>query len=157
VVIGSDDGTPGEDDEEADMQNMQKGNSKTAPLGELSLSLALHTPNRILVTDALCPGKILLHLEIRNRSIEAWEGETPNGPMLEIALIDELGVERARQTRLCPMLAFPTRLEPGRGFNLPLSLLMPAFDPAGETFQLDVHFVPGHERASGKLRVEVRA
>ena len=136
---------------------MLKGNSRTAPLGELSLSLALHTPTRILVADPLSPGKILLHLEIRNRLLEAWEGDTPNGPMLEILLIDELGVERARQTRLCPMLAFPTRLEPGRGFNLPLSLVMPSFDPAGETFHLDVRFVPGHERASGKLRVEVRA
>ena len=136
---------------------MLKSDSKSLPLNEVPLSLVLHVPDRILVADAQQPGKILLHLEIRNRSIQAWEADTANGPMLEVYVTDAAGAERVRYTRLCPMLAFPARLEAGRGFNLPLTIVMPAIDPDGETFDLRVRFVPGDERATGQLRVEVRA
>jgi hypothetical protein len=132
--------------------------ARTQPVGgaEVTLSLKLHLPDRIFVSGSAPKEKVLLHLEIRNRQNAPWEGDTPNGPLLEVVVRDAKSEERSRQTRLCPMLAFPTRLEPGRGFNLPLFVLFPEVAPGGEDFGIEVRFIPGHERISGRLRIEVR-
>src|ERR1700682_1740693 len=101
--------------------------ARTQPVGgtEVTLSLKLHLPDRIFVSGSTPKEKVLLHLEIRNRQGAPWGGDAPNGPLLEVVVRDARNEERSRQTRLCPMLAFPTRLEPGRGFNLPLFVLFP--------------------------------
>jgi hypothetical protein len=133
--------------------------ARTQPVGgaEVPLSLKLHLPDRIFISGFTPREKVLLHLEIRNSQNAPWEGDTPNGPLLEVVVRDAKGEERSRQTRLCPMLAFPTRLEPGRGFNLPLFVLFPEVAAAGEDFTMEVRFIPGHERISGRLRIEPRA
>ena len=98
---------------------------KEEPAGDVTLSLTLHAPHPILVSDTHEPGKVLLHLEFRNKAQQPWEGSTGTGPLLELVLLDSEGRERARQTRQCRMLAYPTRLEPGRGFNLPSTFPCP--------------------------------
>jgi hypothetical protein len=52
------------------------------------------------------------------------------------------------------MLAYPTRLEPGRGFNLPLFFTLPGLSSSGEDFRIEIRLVPGREVLTGHLRVE---
>jgi hypothetical protein len=108
------------------------------------------------VPSATEPGKVLLHLEIRNKSLQTWEASTESGPLLEMVLLDSEGHERSRQTRQCRMLAYPTRLEPGRGFNLPLFFTLPGLSSTGEDFRVEIRLVPGREVLTGLLRVEPR-
>ena len=116
----------------------------------------LHAPHPVVVASPSEPGKVLLHLEIRNKTLQAWEGTTETGPLLELILLDAEGHERSRQTRQCRMLAYPTRLEPGRGFNLPLFFNLPGLSSSGEDFRVEVRLVPGREVLTGHLRVEPR-
>jgi hypothetical protein len=129
---------------------------KEEPAGDVTLSLTLHAPHPILVPNANEPGKALLHLEFRNKSHQPWEGSTETGPLLEVVLLDSEGRERSRQTRQCRMLAYPTRLEPGRGFNLPLYVPLPGLSPSGEDFRVEVRMVPGRELLTGHLRIQPR-
>jgi len=129
---------------------------KEEPAGDVTLSLMLHAPHPVVVASASEPGKVLLHLEIRNKTLQAWEGSTETGPLLELILLDAEGHERSRQTRQCRMLAYPTRLEPGRGFNLPLFFNLPGLSFSGEDFRVEVRLVPGREVLSAHLRVEPR-
>ena len=130
---------------------------KEEPAGDVTLSLMLHAPQPVVVPSATGePGKVLLHLEIRNNTLQAWEGSTEAGPLLEMVLLDSEGHERSRQTRQCRMLAYPTRLEPGRGFNLPLFFNLPGLSSSGEDFRVEVRLVPGREVLTGHLRVEPR-
>ena len=129
---------------------------KEEPAGDVTLSLMLHAPHPVVVASASEPGKDLLHLEIRNKTLQAWEGSTETGPLLELVLLDAEGHERSRQTRQCRMLAYPTRLEPGRGFNLPLFFNLPGLSSSGEDFRVEVRLVPGREVLTGHLRVEPR-
>jgi len=129
---------------------------KEEPAGDVTLSLMLHAPHPVVVASASEPGKVLLHLEIRNKTPQAWEGSTETGPLLELVLLDSEGHERSRQTRQCRMLAYPTRLAPGRGFNLPLFFNLPGLSTSGEDFRVEVRLVPGREVLTGHLRVEPR-
>ena len=129
---------------------------KEEPAGDVTLSLMLHAPQPVVVPSATEPGKVLLHLEIRNKTLEPWEGSTEAGPLLEMVLLDSEGHERSRQTRQCRMLAYPTRLEPGRGFNLPLYFSLPGLSIYGEDFRIEIRLVPGREVLTGHLRVEPR-
>lgn len=129
---------------------------KEDPAGDVTLSLALHAPEPVVVPSPTEPGKVLVHLEIRNKSLQAWEGTTETGPLLELILLDSEGHERSRQTRQCRMLAYPTRLEPGRGFNLPLFFALPGLSSSGEDFRFEIRLVPGRELLTGHLRVEPR-
>jgi hypothetical protein len=129
---------------------------KEEPAGDVTLSLMLHAPHPVVVENAGDPGKVLLHLEIRNKTLQAWEGSTETGPLLELVLLDAEGHERSRQTRQCRMLAYPTRLEPGRGFNLPLFFNLPGLSSSGEDFRVEIRLVPGREVLTGHLRVEPR-
>ena len=122
--------------------------------GDVTLSLMLHAPQPVVVPSATDPGKVLLHLEIRNKTLQAWEGSTEEGPLLEMVLLDAEGNERSRQTRQCRMLAYPTRLEPGRGFNLPLFFTLPGLSTSGEDFSIEIRLVPGCELLTSHLRVE---
>jgi len=54
------------------------------------------------------------------------------------------------------MLAYPTRLEPGQGFNLPLFFTLPGLSTSGEDFRIEIRLVPGREVLTGPLRVEPR-
>jgi len=130
---------------------------KEEPAGDVTLSLMLHAPQPVVVPSATGePGKVLLHLEIRNKTLQAWEGSTEAGPLLEMVLLDAEGHERSRQTRQCRMLAYPTRLEPGQGFNLPLFFTLPGLSTSGEDFRIEIRLVPGREVLTGPLRVEPR-
>ena len=129
---------------------------KEEPAGDVTLSLTLHAPEPIFVSSGTEPGKALLHLEIRNKSRQAWESTTKTGPLLEMVLLDAEGRERTRQTRQCRMLAYPTRLEPGRGFNLPLFFTLPGLSMSGEDFRVEIRLAPGREVLTGHLRVEPR-
>lgn len=127
------------------------------PAGDAALSLILHVPHPVVVPNATEPGKVLLHLEIRNKSPQAWESSSETGPLLEIILLDAEGNARARLTRQIRMLAYPTRLEPGRGFNLPLLLTLPGLSSSsGEDFRVEIRLLPGGEFLASSLRIEVR-
>jgi hypothetical protein len=54
------------------------------------------------------------------------------------------------------MLAYPTRLEPGRGFNLPLYVPLPGLSSAGEDFRVEIRMIPGRELLTGHLRIQPR-
>ncbi len=135
-------------------KEMLKDQTKTMRVDSAPLSLTLHLPNRISVPEGPQAEKIILHLEIRNRTNIPWEGDTRNGPMLEVVVLNDKGTEVSRQTRLCPMLAYPTRLEPGRGFNLPLHVVFPPVQAPGENFRIEARFIPSKERVSGEMRLE---
>jgi hypothetical protein len=125
---------------------------------DVPLSLALRAPERLFVQDvAGAGGGVLLHLEIRNRNETPWEARTPNGPLLEVVVLDSNGDEKSRQTRQMKMLSPPTRLDSGRGFLLPLRVVFPELPPEGETFTLRIRFAPGAEETEGTLRLEPRA
>ena len=132
--------------------------AKTATRPEVSLSLALRMPSKLFVEDvAEAGGGVLLHLEVRNRNAVAWDAWVTNGPILEVVVYDAAGDEKTRQTRQLMMLSPPTRLDPGRGFLLPLRIVLPDLSPRGGTFTLRVRFAPGSEKAEAILRITPRA
>jgi hypothetical protein len=125
---------------------------------QLPLSLALRVPEKLSLEDVTAAGgAALLHLEIRNRHDVAWDDWIPNGPLLEIVVLDLNGAEKARQTRQLTMLSPPTRLDPGRGFLLPLRVNLPPLSPRGEILILRFRFAPGTEEAEGLLRLQPRS
>lgn len=129
---------------------------KEEPAGDVALSLTLHAPEPVVVSSANEPAKVLLHLEIRNKAGRAWQGSSETGPLLEVILFDAEGKARTWLTRQIRMLAYPTRLEPGRGFNLPLLLTLPGLSFSGEDFRVEIRLLPGCDVLSGRLRVERR-
>jgi hypothetical protein len=132
--------------------------AKTATRPDVSLSLALRMPSKLFVEDvAEAGGGVLLHLEVRNRNDVAWNAWVTNGPLLEIAVLDEHGDEKSRQTRQLKMLSPPTRLDPGRGFLLPLRVVLPDLHARGETFTLRFRFAPGTEGTEVTLHLAPRA
>ncbi len=121
------------------------------------LSLALRVPERLSVEDvAEAGGAALLQLEIRNRNDVVWDAWVPNGPLLEIVVLDLKGSEKSRQTRQLVMLSPPTRFEPGRGFLLPLRITLPKLSPAGEILLVRLRFAPGTEETEALLRLQPR-
>ena len=140
------------------MTSARANAAKTATRPDVSLSLALRMPSRLFVEDvAEAGGGVLLHLEVRNRNDVPWNAWVTNGPLLEIAVLDEHGDEKSRQTRQLKMLSPPTRLDPGRGFLLPLRIVLPDLSPRGGTFTLRFRFAPGSENTEAILRILPRA
>ena len=125
---------------------------------DVSLSLNLRAPEKLFVEDvAAAGGGVLLHLEVRNRSLSPWNAWVPNGPLLEVTVFDSKGNEKSRQTRQLIMLSPPTRLDPGRGFLLPLRVVLPDLHARGETFTLRFRFAPGTEGTEVTLHLAPRA
>lgn len=133
------------------------GRAKPAARPDVPLSLSLRAPERLFVDDvAGAGGGVLLHLEVRNRNAVPWDAWVPNGPLLEVAVFDAAGDEMTRQTRQLKMLSPPTRLDPGRGFLLPLRVVLPDLHARGETFTLRIRFAPGTEATETTLRLVPR-
>jgi len=139
------------------MLNGSAQGSPASSSGQVLLSLQLRAPEKLYVPDvvsASAGGAVLLHLEIRNRTDQPWESKSRTGSLLEIVVMDERGAEWSRQTRQLPMLAYPTRLEPGRGFNLPIRVVFPDIPPGGATYKLRIRVAPGAAEATGTVRLE---
>jgi len=121
------------------------------------LTLSLHLPERLLFAGARrAENKFTFDLHVRNRSLTAWEGESANGPMLEVVILDSAGNEKFSLVQFCRMLAYPTVLSPGRGFSLTINASLPDLDPSTETYRVQARFLPGMEAVSGELVVERR-
>jgi len=139
------------------MLSSRAGGSRPAARPDVSLSLALRAPEKLTVEDvAGAGGGVLIHLEIRNRNVVAWDAWVPNGPLLEVTVLDLQGNEKSRQTRQLKMLSPPTRLDPGRGFLLPLRVAFPGLSPRGGIFKLRFRFAPGPEETEALLDLEPR-
>ncbi|HQR45706.1 MAG TPA: hypothetical protein PLB02_02220 [Thermoanaerobaculia bacterium] len=140
---------------------MRIGGSKgpaSAPSEEGLLSLQLRLPERLLVPDpqsARSGDGVILHVEVRNRTDRPWESRSAVGPLLEIVLLGDEG-EIPLVVRQLPMLAYPAALAPGRGFLLPVRILIPDIPPSGATYRLRVRMDPGAEETCGTLRFEPR-
>ena len=140
------------------MTAAKAGGAKAATRPDMSLSLTLRTPETQYVDDvARAGGGVLLHLEVRNRNVDSWDAWVANGPLLEVVVYDAAGDEKTRQTRQLKMLSPPTRLDPGRGFLLPLRIVLPDLSPRGGTFTLRFRFAPGSENTEAILRILPRA
>jgi hypothetical protein len=134
-----------------------KSGAKPAARPDVSLSLSLRAPEKLTVDDAAeAGGGVLLHLEIRNRNVVPWDAWVPNGPLLEVTVLDLQGNEKSRQTRQLKMLSPPTRLDPGRGFLLPLRVAFPGLSSRGGTFRLRFRFAPGPEETEALLDLAPR-
>lgn len=133
--------------------------SSPAPGEEALLSLQLRLPDRLLAPDhdaSKVSDGLILHVEVRNRTDRTWDSRSSVGPLLEIALLDAKGAESPLLVRQLPMLAYPASLAPGRGFLLPVRLLIPDVPPTGATYHLRIRMTPGAEEATGTLRFEPR-
>ena len=142
------------------MLNGPASGSPASSSGEVLLSLQLRTPEKLYVPDvvnATAGGGVLLHLEIRNRTDTPWESRSRTGALLEIVVMDERGAEWSRQTRQLSMLSYPTRLEPGRGFSLPIRVVFPDVPAEGRTYQLRIRVAPGAEETLSTVRLEPHA
>ncbi len=140
------------------MKNGASSGSSPVPSDDPLLSLHLRLPDRLLAPDPENPrsdGGVILHVEVRNRTDRTWESRVAVGPLLEIVLLAESG-EIPLVVRQLPMLAYPTALPPGRGFLLPVRILLPDVPPAGGTYRLRIRMTPGAEEAYGALRFESR-
>lgn len=121
------------------------------------LSLSLHIPERLYFAGARrAENKFTFDLHIRNRGLMAWEGDSANGPMLEVVILDSAGREKFSSIQFCRMLAYPTVLSPGRGFSLIINASLPDTDPSNETYRVQARFLPGDETVSGDICVERR-
>ncbi len=132
---------------------------RPADASEGLLSLQLRVPEVLFAPDAgggSAPGGLIVHLEIRNRTPRAWEAVSRTGPLLEVAVLEPDGSERPLVLRQIPMLAYPARLEPGRGFLLPVRLVLPDVPARGATYRLRIRVEPGAEETIGSLRVDPR-
>jgi hypothetical protein len=121
------------------------------------LSLSLHLPDRLYFAGARrAENKFTIDLHVRNRGLKAWEGDSANGPMLEVVILDSKGHEKFSSIQFCRMLAYPTVLSPGRGFSLTINAAVPDTDPSNETYRVQARFLPGTETVSGVVAVERR-
>ena len=133
--------------------------SSPVPSDEALLSLQLRLPERLLAPlpdSTRATEGLMLHVEVRNRTDRTWDSRSPVGPLLEIAVIDARGAESPLLVRQLPMLAYPASLAPGRGFLLPVRLIIPDIPATGATYHLRIRMTPGAEEATGTLRFEPR-
>ncbi len=140
------------------MKNGASPGSSPAPSEDPLLSLQLRLPDRLLVPDAeksKPDDGVVLHVEVRNRADRTWESRAAVGPLLEIVLLGDRG-EVPLVIRQLPMLAYPAALPPGRGFLLPVRILIPDIPPGGAMYRLRIRMTPGAEEAYGTLRFEPR-
>jgi len=123
------------------------------------LSLQLRVPEVLYAPDpssGRASGGLIVHLEIRNRTPHPWEATSRAGPLLEVVVLMPDGLELPLVLRQLPMLAYPARLEPGRGFLLPLRIVLTDVPAAGASYRLRIRLEPGAEEAFGTLRLEPR-
>jgi hypothetical protein len=133
--------------------------SSPAPADEVLLSLQLRLPDRLLAPDpdsSVAADGTILHVEIRNRTDRPWDSRSPVGPLLEIALVNAPGSEVPLLVRQLPMLAYPASLAPGRGFLLPVRLVIPDVPAKGATYHLRIRMTPGAEESADTVRFEAR-
>lgn len=124
---------------------------------ELLLSLQLRVPDVFYTPDpGSGGGGLIVHVEIRNRTPRVWEAVSRTGPLLEVVVLEQDGSERPLVLRQLPMLAYPARLEPGRGFLLPVRVVFADIPEAGASYRLRIRVEPGTEEAVGTLRFEPR-
>ncbi|HUM00708.1 MAG TPA: hypothetical protein VL084_00355 [Thermoanaerobaculia bacterium] len=141
------------------MKNGGSPGPSPAPTEEPLLSLQLRLPDRLLVPDlenSKSGDGVIFHVEIRNRTDHPWESRAVVGPLLEIVLLAESG-EVPLVVRQLPMLAYPAALAPGRGFLLPVRILITDVPRSGATYRLRIRMTPGAEETYGTLRFEPRA
>lgn len=123
------------------------------------LSLQLRVPDVLYAPDpgSSGPGSgLIVHIEIRNRTSRAWEAVSRTGPLLEVVVLQTDGAELPLVLRQLPMLAYPARLEPGRGFLLPLRVVLADIPAKGASYRVRIRLEPGAEEAIGTLRFDPR-
>jgi hypothetical protein len=141
------------------VRNGGSAGSRPAEASESLLSLQLRVPDVLYAPD---PGSndassgLIVHVEIRNRSSLVWEAVSPTGPLLEVVVLEPDGTERPLVLRQLPMLAHPARLDPGRGFLLPVRIILTDIPEGGATYQLRIRVEPGTEETTGTLRFDPR-
>ncbi len=141
------------------MPNGGSGGSRPEQASEVLLSLQLRVPDVLFASD---PGTEnsgngqIVHVEIRNRTPRVWEAGSRTGPILEVVVLEPDDSERPLVLRQLPMLAYPARLEPGRGFLLPVRIVLTEIPENGASYRLRIRVEPGAEEAAGILRFEPR-
>lgn len=141
------------------MRNAGPASSRPAEAFEGCLSLQLRVPDVLYAPDrgsSKDSGGLIVHIEIRNRTPRVWEAVSHTAPLLEIAVLEPDGVGRPLVLRQLPMLAYPARLEPGRGFLLPVRIVLTDIPEGGASYRLRVRVEPGTEEAVGTLRFDPR-
>jgi len=133
--------------------------SRPVEASEGLLSLQLRVPDVLYAPDAAsgnAASGLIVHVEIRNRTPRAWEAVSRTGPLLEVGVLEPDGSARPLVLRQLPMLAYPARLEPGRGFLLPVRIVLTDIPDRGASYRLRIRVEPGTEEAVGTLRFDPR-
>ncbi len=141
------------------MPNGISGSSRPEEASEVLLSMQLRVPDHLYAPDPGGSGgrtELILHVEIRNRTPHIGAAASRTGPLLQITVEEPDGSERPLVLRQLPMLAVPARLEPGRGFLLPVRIVLGDIPVSGATYRLRIRVEPGTEETSGALRFEPR-
>lgn len=141
------------------MPNRGSASSRPAEASESFLSLQLRVPDVLYAPDpgsSNASGGLIVHVEIRNRTPRVWEAVSRTGPLLEVVVLEPDGVERSLVLRQLPMLAYPARLEPGRGFLLPVRIVLADIPEGGASYHLRIRVEPGTEETTGLLRFDPR-
>lgn len=142
------------------MRNAGPASPRSAEAFEGCLSLQLRVPDVLYAPDRGSSSKpnggLIVHVEIRNRTPRVWEAVSHTAPLLEVAVLEPDGVERSLVRRQLPMLGYPARLEPGRGFLLPVRIVLADIPEEGATYSLRVRVEPGTEETTGLLRFDPR-
>lgn len=141
------------------MPNAGSASSHPAEASGGFLSLQLRVPDVLYAPEtgsSKSSGGLIVHVEIRNRTPRVWEALSHTGPLLEVAVLEPDGVERSLVLRQLPMLAYPARLEPGRGFLLPVRIVLADIPEGGASYPLRVRVEPGTEETTGLLRFDPR-
>lgn len=141
------------------VRNGGSGGSRPAEASESLLSLQLRVPDVLYAPDPASSNALsglIVHVEIRNRTSFVWEAVSRTGPLLEVSVLEPDGGERPLVLRQLPMLAHPARLEPGRGFLLPVRIVLADIPAGGATYQLRIRVEPGTEETTGTLRFNPR-
>ena len=132
---------------------------RPAEASEGPLSLQLRVPDVLYTPDPASSGAsggLIVHVEIRNRTPRVWEAVSRTGPLLEVVVLEPDGTERPLVLRQLPMLAYPASLEPGRGFLLPVRIVLSDIPETGASYRLRIRIEPGTEETTGTLRFDPR-
>ncbi|MFI5182240.1 MAG: hypothetical protein ACHQPI_12705 [Thermoanaerobaculia bacterium] len=141
------------------MSNSGSASSRPGEVSDVVLSLQLRVPETLYAPGPGATGDgsgLIIHVEIRNRTTRVWEASSRTGPLLEVVILEPDGSQRPLVLRQLPMLAFPARLEPGRGFLLPMRIVLTDIPEKGATYRLRIRVEPGTEEEIGILRFEPR-
>lgn len=141
------------------MANAGSAGSRQAEASGGFLSVQVRVPDVLYAPETgsrPANGGLIVHVEIRNRTPRVWEAVSHTAPLLEVAVLEPDGVERSLVRRQLPMLAYPARLEPGRGFLLPVRIVLTDIPEGGASYALRVRVEPGSEETTGLLRFDPR-